>query len=713
MKRGAAKKRASSKAQKVGKDWASLTWDDLDHWAGPRSVSRGRSYQRQGRVHDLAISEDGRLLATVEGGDRYFVSVGLLEKRKRGSVLDSQCTCPVGYSGCKHAVAVVAEYLESLANETAVPEADPDDRRWSKLDGSHADYESDELDDDWEADDDEEEEEEEEEWEPPVKSRRKASRKAPRRTRAEWDEKIRAHIRGKGREELADFVCNLVERFTELREEFRERIALAEGDVDRLVAQARHEMRQRTSEIGWQNHWQGEGHTPDYSRLKHRLERLLELGHADAVVELGREFVGAAMNQVSESHDEGETAMEMADCLTVVFEAVGKSSLSGPQRLLFAIDACLQDDYDVVGDAADKVLDVSWRQEDWSAVADELGRRLKKRLESDDDSFHHDYQRDRITGWLATALENAGRSDELLAFYEAEARVTNSYGRLVDYLIGERKYEDAECWAKEGIERTRDKLPGIASGLAASLCKMAQRRRQWKAVAAHAAWEFFDRPAASTFKELLAAARKAKCEKAVRGAAIRFLETGVSPVQTTESRKGAKSLRIDAAWPLPVPDYLEPFFIRERTVARRSGPHYDVLLDMAIAAKKPEEVLHWFDKMSAQEKGVAGGWGWAGPSRADRVTEAVAKSHPERALAICRSGLDARLPQASMSAYESAAAYLKRMRPIMKSLGRGDEWKALLAQLRQKYGNRPRFMEILDRLEGRTLLQSQKACRGR
>jgi len=431
------------------------------------------------------------------------------------------------------------------------------------------------------------------------------------------------------------------------------------------------------------------------------------------VVDLGREFIGAAMTQVSESHDEGETAMAVADCLSVVFEAVGKSSLSGPQKLLFAIDACLQDDYDVVGEAAGKVLDASWGQEDWSAVADELSHRLEKTPTSDDDAFHRDYQRDRITGWLATALENAGRRDELLALYEAEARVTNSYGRLVDYLVGGRKYEDAERWAKEGIERTREKLPGIASGLAASLCKVAQRRKQWKVVAAHTALDFFERPAASTFKELLVQARRAKCEKPVRAAALRFLETGVSPIQWSQTRQGAKSLRIDAAWPLPVPDYLEPFFVQERTVTRRSGPHFDVLLDMAIAAKKPEDVLHWFDKMSAQEKRVSGGWGWAGPSRADHVAEAVAKSHPERALAIYRSGLEAQLPQASIPAYESAAVYLKSMRPIMKSLGRESEWTTLLAQVRQKYGNRPRFMEILDRLEGRTVLQSQKARRRR
>ena len=44
--------------------WNALSWDDLTEWAGSRSVERGRDYQRQGRVHDLAISEDGWLLAT-------------------------------------------------------------------------------------------------------------------------------------------------------------------------------------------------------------------------------------------------------------------------------------------------------------------------------------------------------------------------------------------------------------------------------------------------------------------------------------------------------------------------------------------------------------------------------------------------------------------------------------------------------------------------
>ena len=122
--------------------WAVLTWDDLDRWAGSRSVSRGRSYQNQGRVKDLAISADDRLLATVQGGDRYVVSVWLNAGKKRHDKIESHCTCPVGYN-CKHAVATVAAYLQALTEGATVPTADPDDPRWRKLSDADAEFEED------------------------------------------------------------------------------------------------------------------------------------------------------------------------------------------------------------------------------------------------------------------------------------------------------------------------------------------------------------------------------------------------------------------------------------------------------------------------------------------------------------------------------------------------------------------------------------------
>jgi uncharacterized Zn finger protein len=84
---------------------------------------------------------------------------------------------------------------------------------------------------------------------------------------------------------------------------------------------------------------------------------------------------------------------------------------------------------------------------------------------------------------------------------------------------------------------------------------------------------------------------------------------------------------------------------------------------------------------------------------------AVAGSHPERSLEIYRRRLDGSLARADRSAYETVAAYLRKMRPILKSLNREDEWMQLLADIRLRHRNRPRFMEILDVLEGRTIVQ--------
>ena len=406
-------------------------------------------------MHDLAVGDEGRLLATVQGRDRYVVSVGLLGGRKKGAGgIESDCTCPVGHA-CKHAVAAVAAYLRALADQTPVPKADPKDPRWKQLAGGNGT--SDDWDDDAEFEDDEATDVE---ADPPEKPRR-------RRTAADWDSKIREMVFGKNQQELAELVLSLIRRFPELREEFRERIALSEGDVKRLVSQARGELRELTAEPAWRNSWTGEGNTPDYSRLKHRLERLLELGHADAVVELGSELVASALQQVAESDDDGETATEVAGCMEVVFKAMKGSSLASPAKILFAIDTHLADDYDVVDDAAATITDAKWPAHDWSTVADELAARLKAEdRRSDgaaDDHFSRNYRRDRIANWLTSALEKAGRQGEIRAIYEAEARKTGSYERLVQYLIEHRQTDDAERWAREGIEKTRATRPGVSA----------------------------------------------------------------------------------------------------------------------------------------------------------------------------------------------------------------------------------------------------------
>lgn len=691
----------SKGSQKDG--WGALSWDDLTEWAGSRSVSRGRAYQRQGRVSDLAISEDGWLLASVTGGEHYAVTVWCDPERKNGGALYSRCTCPVSADGCKHAVALVAEYLELLGKGAEVPAAEREDDRWATLSGD--DPEDDDNDD--EADDLETNSDDFEEKHLPLRLQPSGSGNRARQT---GDDKIREHINAKSREELAALVWSLTERFPELREEFRDRIALGEGDVDRLVAQARKELKRVASESGWRNRWTGEGHTPDYSRLKHRLERLVELGHPDAVVRLGPEIIALGMEQIGQSNDEGETAEALGECMPVIFQAVAASTLPPARKLLFAIDADLMDDYSVVDEAASQVLEMPIEPTTWSEVADLLAQRSNTPVK-EGEPYYRKYQHERIAEWLIRALERAGRETEVLEVCKREARATDSYECLVKLLLEKKQYDEAERWAAEGIEKTASKLPGIASSLGKLLGEAARLRRQWKIVAAHAAWEFFERPGRENFNELMTAAKKADCQESVRVFALGFLETGVSPFFSV-LRKGIQELEVRKDWPLPVPAYLVPLLRHAAASHTSDRAHYDVLIDMAIADQRHEDVLRWYDAKRAGKKQQRGFSSWlSGSDYADRVAAAVAESHPDRALEIYRQRVEDNLQRAHVSAYEAVAAYLRKMRPILQTLNREPEWDQMLADIRQRYRNRPRFMEILDKLDSRPILQQRPGRR--
>jgi len=664
--------------------WASLTWDDLNQWAGTRSVSRGRSYQRQGRVEALGITPEGELLATVAGGQRYVVLVSF-ESQSSGSEHSphSKCTCPVGFD-CKHGVAAVVEALEVMADGGTVPPVDGADPRLDVLVREH-DVES-------------------AQW----------SYSREDETDSIWDQRIREHIRSHDADELVELVWSLTQRYPELYEEFRERIQLDRGDVADLVADAARQIAEVTSESAWSNRWTGEGHTPDYAPIRRRLERLSEMGYADEVASLGRELIARGIEQIEQSHDNGDTAMALATCLEIVFGAVVRSGLSGPEQLLYGIDARLLDDYGILDTSADVIFDAGHSPAEWSQVADKLQARLdaeqakhaKSAAEDGTDSFSRKYHRDQLTGWLLRALEEGRRTDKVREIYEREARLTGSYERLLRYLIDEKCYDDAETWGREGIEKTHERWPGIASQLGLTLGGLARRRRQWKIAAAYSAWRFFDSPGVETFNELIRSAGKARCKASVRKQAIRFLETGQCPIRPGATKHGAAELQVDPDWPLPAPDTMQWLLLRKQR--RQARPYHDVLVDLAIAEKRHEDVLRWYDRLcEAAGRSSRFGTYYDPSSLADRVADAVARSHPERALEIYERAVESLLPSADRRAYERIGAYLRKMRPVFKAIGREDDWHKHVKSLREEYRRRPRFIDVLDTLDNRTILQAK------
>ncbi|MBW1784908.1 MAG: SWIM zinc finger family protein, partial [Deltaproteobacteria bacterium] len=193
-------------------------------------VSRGRSYQQQGRVSDLAVTDDGSLIAWVRGTRRYATRVTMDED----GLPDSTCTCPYAL-GCKHGVAVVLEYLECLENDRPVPKVKQDDDRLRLL-------EDDEWDD--EADEDEI---------PFSEDTRQG---------------IDAFLKGKTKAQLIELIHELASEYPYMARDLSDRRQLVSGDTKTMVSRLRKEIREVGDEPGWRSYWNGEGHIPDYSGIR-------------------------------------------------------------------------------------------------------------------------------------------------------------------------------------------------------------------------------------------------------------------------------------------------------------------------------------------------------------------------------------------------------------------------------------------------------------
>ncbi len=637
-----------------------LTWDDLQDWAGNRILSRGQSYQRNRKVKELAQTEAEGIVAWVHGGQKYATWVDFEEGE-----LISACTCPYGGT-CKHAVAVAIEYLDYMKKNIEVPQVAEQDQRLVLL----KDFPDEKA---W---DDEDEDYEEEMTETSLTSK-KSGKSAPVASRGFLEEQ--------SREQLIALLIDLAERYPIVREELQDQQNLLKGSVKKMVTAVRKEILELSSEPGWRNHWNNEGNIPDYSRVKDRLKSLLEKGYADEVVSLGKELLEAGIKQVEMSHDEGETGMEISSCLEVVFQALPQSSLSPVEQMLWAIDAELEDKYELCY-GAESFWKKKQKASDWSVVADNLIERLNEfKLSREEDSFSRNYRRDRLCDRIIQALENAQRQEEIIPLCEQEAVKTGSYTRLVNALRKAKRLEEAEQWIHRGIKATQKEYPGIASHLRDALREIREKEGNWIQVAGFRAEEFIHRPSLESYKEMRKASGRAKAWPAVRAATLLYLETGKLP-------------QTDSSWPLPETG------LKEAPETRKNQfPLTNVLIDIAISEKRPEDVLRWYNHQKSK-KGV---YSWWDGYQEDNVAEAVADYYPDRALAIWKSLAEKQIALTKPKAYEEAARYLKKVHNVLKKLKRDDEWKSYLSKLRQANIRKTKLLEILERLEGRRIIDGR------
>ncbi len=622
-----------------------LSWDELETWAGSKTLSKGRSYIK--KVSELCLTSTGGLLAWVQGTHRYATRV------EYENDFIGECSCPVG-TDCKHSVAVVLHYLELLKQKKSVPVAEEDDERFDVLENSGGN--------DWDSDESNDDEDE------VVQSPRAGTK----------NQALQDFLAKQDKAKLESLLLNFAQTHSTIRKSLEDQMQAATGASKDLIKQVKRDV-SRLGEFDLDDRYYGRGSASsevDLKRLLFRLKLLLDGGYFDDLVAMGHEILKKGKRFVEETHDEGEYSGQVQSCMEVVLSALPHSSLSKGEQLIWLVELDLLSDYDLVyiDEELENFGDDKPSSEDWSVLANYLQQQLNKDTGKD---FSSKYRRDHISDWLRIALENSGQKGEVLRLLEDEAVKTQSYTRLVEELISHNKLSEADAWIKRGIAATEKDAPGYASQLREQWRTLREKEKNYLQLAAFSSESFFASPSLHSFQNLQDAAKRAKLWGTIEPLARAFLETGKQPKP--------KELG------LPELD-LPP----QREKRWGSAPFTNVLLDLALAEKKPDEVLHWYDISKKSRTGYRGGYSEHGD---ERIAEAVKSSHPERAKRIWQEIAENLIAQTSVSSYQSAGQYLRKLKPLM-----GKDWTPYLAKLREENKRKPRCVEILDNLAGRSIL---------
>ncbi len=648
-----------------------LDWATLEAWAGAKTLLRGKEYQRNRRVSSLARSHDGTLVARVAGSELYVTAV----TNRNGLV--SACTCPVGES-CKHAVAVILEYIALREKDVPVPPLASDDPRIALPDlwpeAFPAQYRD-------------------------VTCNRLQLPGSPLPDTGPGDTwrsagPLRHYLQAMNKKELLELIEELIEWFPEVGQEIADRKSVAEEDPRPIFEALLADIGIITEEEAWSDDWSDNSQVPDYSPVRKRMEMLLAMDQADMVVEAGRVLIRQGIEQLEKGDDRtGEVSGEIASCLDLVFAALRRSTRPVSERLLFAIHAMLDDDFDLCADAR-TFTDGDWPAADWSRVADcllaELGTYQVPPGSQDYTALN---RRDRFTSWIGDALDKAGREDEATALYIDETAVTGDYLRLVRRLRAAGQNDEAAAWIRRGFLALKTSCPGTSGMLQDIQREMWQKEGKHLAVAGLRAEEFVCDPSYLSFIRLMAAAENAGVRDTVKETVMHYLVSGGSHAVMEEDR--ARRWYIFKV--LPASGFLDPGSRRVRP-----GPFYSILIEKALTDRQPEEAVMWFDRC---RNDTTRQWGSAYPE--DKLWDAVAERFPDRALRYWMERAEREAMTATPKGYEQAIIYVKKIRALMDGQGRTGEWAPYMKGMRSTHARKKKFIGMLDVLEKKKIYQAE------
>jgi uncharacterized Zn finger protein len=631
-----------------------LRWSDLQDWAGGKATAKGITYQEEERVKEIKRTPEGSLVARVEGTTDYFTEISLIEGK-----LSSVCTCPVGHD-CKHGVAAVLEYLELTEQGEEVPLASEEDPFVARARQGYAEAET------------------------SVHGAEESSSRA-----------LREYLQCLTKTELIEILVAFAEKDTVLGKYLQERQTLAAENVEEIVGEVYSEIDELLEETGSPEYQAYESDVPDFLDLQVGLESLLDAGHPDELLDIGKELMDR-YEKIADYDEEGEIGTKISFCMDVVFEALARSSLSSYEKMLYMLEIELRDNYNILNEHAFWAKDFT--PEEWKRFAETLKIKLDEADRTENPLYSSLWQRDYAVDRLIDALGKAGLSEEIIPICEIEAEKTGNYVRLVRLLLDSGQKEKAEEWIYRGIKETREYESETAHQLWQILLEIREEEGNWLFAAALETEEFFRSLDMAIYPGMREAAEKTGKWQEVREAVLKYLRNGKLPASQAKIRKEASIL----PGVLPKTGLLDIGLLK-----KINPPALDLLIKIAILEEDPQKVVHWYEEL--KKSGEEAERYWHSISESE-IANLVKEKYPETALEIWNKHAERLISETKVGSYEEASAYLRKIKETLETSGRKEEWEAYLSEIKETNKRKKRLLEVLETLgEDRIISEWEKS----
>lgn len=570
--------------------------------ANDRSFARGEAYFKDGRVHSLATYE-GAATAIVSGQADYCITLHPTKHEIRYS-----CDCPIGLDGefCKHLVAAGLAWIDSDAED-----------------------------------------------------KRKTSRKQKRAT---TEEDLRAFLERQGKDTLIAMLARAAMENRTLRERLLlEAARINPAGVD--LASYRRSIAHATRTDGFVDYHSARGYASRIHQVIESIARLLNDGHATAVIDLTEYALAKLEDAIGDMDD---SAGYMRDILSELHDLHHCACVHvGPDpqalaRRLFEWE--IKSDWEIFYGAAENYADVFGAEglAEYRRLAESEWAKVRQLGPGDNDDERHG-KRFRVTSMMEALARQTGDPETLVEIKRRDLSHSHSYLQIAEIYREAGQHDKALDWAEEGLKAFSQRDSRLVEFLACEYHRRGQHDDAMKLI-----WrQFVESPSLKNYQELKTHAGKVHRHPDWPGWRDKALANLRSVIE--KEKQEEKTSKNHWHW----------------------AGHADNsrLVEVFLWEKRHDEAWQEASAGSCSESL------WL------RVAGTREEKHPGDAVPIYKEVIAPILKHGNNAAYAEAVKLVGKIRELSVRMGRETEFEDYLAALRVEYKRKRNFIKLLEGIE--------------